>query len=327
MLVVNEAVQNTAFNQITFGLTDGWWLFAEAGDPERVGQDSPLLCWQQWASLLFDCGFSRSRCLQGGSFLRVQAVIVAQRDVRYQANTEQYVLAQGAHFFTGGLGGLGLLTARLLVEVGAMQLILTSRSDRVVAGCDDDFSWFSKRSVNVLRMRCDASDDGNTRGTMIQLLGNGVQFSGVFHAAHQLADGILSNQRASNFCKAYGPKVHGASAIHMLTLRDTLCVFSVFSSAAGLMGSAGQAPHSAANAWLNTVASYRRSVGWCGQSISWGAVAEIGYAARAGADRRADLSGSGAISRRVATLALTMSFLAAVNFAVLPADWSKLLSA
>ena len=43
MLVINEALQASAFGQITFGLTDGWWLFAESRDPERVGQASPLL--------------------------------------------------------------------------------------------------------------------------------------------------------------------------------------------------------------------------------------------------------------------------------------------
>ena len=30
VLVVNEALATAAFPQITFGLTDGWWLFAES---------------------------------------------------------------------------------------------------------------------------------------------------------------------------------------------------------------------------------------------------------------------------------------------------------
>ena len=51
-LVANEAVRITAFSQITFGLTDGWWLFAEVEDPERIGQESPLLSWRQWEAIL-----------------------------------------------------------------------------------------------------------------------------------------------------------------------------------------------------------------------------------------------------------------------------------
>ena len=37
-----------------------------------------------------------------------------------------------------------------------------------------------------------------------------------FHAAHQLADAVLANQRALNFRVTYGPKVHGARALQRL---------------------------------------------------------------------------------------------------------------
>jgi SAM-dependent methyltransferase len=118
MLVVNEALATAAFLQITFGMTDGWWLFGESRDPERVGQDSPLLSWRQWQALLVDSGFHHAHCMQGETFLRGQAVIVAQ--VPTPGNDEPVALDEGTHFFSGGLGGLGLLTARLLVEGGAI---------------------------------------------------------------------------------------------------------------------------------------------------------------------------------------------------------------
>ena len=40
-------------------------------------------------------------------------------------------LARGAYAITGGLGGLGLRAAALLVERGASQVVLASRSGRV----------------------------------------------------------------------------------------------------------------------------------------------------------------------------------------------------
>ena len=43
-LVVNEGFQTSSFNQTTFGLTNGWWLFAS--DSERTGQPSPLMSWE-----------------------------------------------------------------------------------------------------------------------------------------------------------------------------------------------------------------------------------------------------------------------------------------
>jgi len=106
-----------------------------------------------------------------------------------------------------------------------------------------------------------------------------------------------------------------------------LGVFNVFSSIAGLLGSSGQASHSAANAWLDSMASWRLRLGVCGQSVNWGAVAGTGYAARYGADRCAEISGSGAISRPMTFAALSSTlYPACPSFAVLPADWSRLLA-
>ena len=123
-------------------------------------------------------------------------------------------------------------------------------------------------------------------------------------AAHQLADALFANQRALSFRATYGPKVHGGSALNAACWYAPLRCFYVYSSIAGLMGAAGQTPHSAANTCLDAMARWRRSRGVRGQGVSWGAVSEIGYAARLGADRRAEVSGSGVISRYMAMVAL-----------------------
>ena len=102
--------------------------------------------------------------------------------------------------------------------------------------------------------------------------------------------------------------------------------FNVYSSVAGLMGSPGQAPHSSANAWLNAMADCRRRLGVNGQSVAWGAVAEIGYAARHGADKRADVAGSGAISRVVALRSQFSLLATSRSFTVMPAEFSRLLA-
>ena len=78
LLLINDLQRTSAFAQITFGMTDGWWLFSEVGDPERIGQDSPLLTWRQWETILAETGFSGRHCMQGATFLRDQAVVVSQ---------------------------------------------------------------------------------------------------------------------------------------------------------------------------------------------------------------------------------------------------------
>ena len=326
LLVVNEAQATSALIQTTFGLTDGWWFFNECHDPERAGQDSPLLNWRQWESLLVDCGFHQSHCMQGDMFLRGQAVILAQVAMQHSVITSA-MFDSGASFFSGGLGGLGLLTARLLVEGGARQLVLSSRSDRVMQGSENDWAWVAAHGRSVLRVRCDASDDRDVCVVVHLLCRERLCISGVFHAAHQLADATLANQHVRSFRATYGPKVHGARALHATLSRSALHHFNLYSSVAGLMGSAGQASHSAANSWLDSMAAYRYCSGSRGHSVNWGAVSDIGYAARKGADHLLARWGLGAISRVVAISALRRALLPACrNFAVLPADWSKLLS-
>ena len=121
-------------------------------------------------------------------------------------------LDSGSHFFSGGLGGLGLLTARLLVEGGARQLVLSSRSDRVVEGSERDWEWIAGCGSIVRRVRCDFSEERSVCMVVSYLRGEGLRLSGVFHAAHQLADGTIANQAVLNFRTTYGPKVHGATA-------------------------------------------------------------------------------------------------------------------
>jgi acyl transferase domain-containing protein/NADPH:quinone reductase-like Zn-dependent oxidoreductase/acyl carrier protein len=295
LLIVNELLAVFAFVQITFGLTDGWWLFSECRDAERVGQDSPLLSWRQWESLLFDSGFEASHCMQGDGFLRDQAVVVAQVASRVGAERPAS-LASGAHFFSGGLGGLGLLAARVLIEGGARQLVLSSRSDRVVAGSEGDWAWLSSSGTTIRRTRCDVSDEASVIGAVRELLGSGLHLGSVFHTAHQLADAMLANQSALNFRFAYGPKVHGAQALHIACWCAPLSFFNMFSSTAGLLGSAGQAPHSAASSWLDAMVRCRRRLGVRGQSVNWGAVAGVGYTAQVGADRPPPASCSAAVT-------------------------------
>jgi acyl carrier protein len=66
------------------------------------------------------------------------------------------------------------------------------------------------------------------------------------------------------------PKVRGAWNIHRLTRETPLDFFVVFSSAAVLLGSRGQASHAAANAFLDALAEYRLARGLACLSINWG---------------------------------------------------------
>jgi acyl carrier protein len=81
--------------------------------------------------------------------------------------------------------------------------------------------------------------------------------------------------------------------LHRWSVGRPLRSFVMFSSAAAVLGSAGQAVYAAANGFLDGLADLRRAQGLPATSINWGPWAQVGMAARLSRAQRARLSGMG----------------------------------
>jgi polyketide synthase 7 len=77
----------------------------------------------------------------------------------------------------------------------------------------------------------------------------------------------LTPQRVDTVLRA---KVDGAWNLHELTRDVDLSAFVMFSSMAGIVGSAGQGNYAAANSFLDELATHRRAQGLAGLSVAWG---------------------------------------------------------
>ncbi|WP_424100303.1 SDR family NAD(P)-dependent oxidoreductase [Moorena producens] len=230
--------------------------------------------------------------------------------------------SQASYLITGGMGGLGLLVANWMVSKGAKHLILLGRrspDDTAIKKITE----LEMAGAEVVVEKADVSDGESMRGVWQRIEESNRPLGGVIHSAGMLSDGVLQNQSWSSFERVIAPKVQGAWHLHQLSLNQSLDFFVLFSSAASLLGSLGQGNHSAANAFLDGLAHYRRTMGLPGLSIHWGAVSQVGEAAERGADVRATQQGMGVISpaQVLESLELLMSG-SDVEVGVVPIDWS-----
>jgi acyl transferase domain-containing protein/NADPH:quinone reductase-like Zn-dependent oxidoreductase/short-subunit dehydrogenase len=186
---------------------------------------------------------------------------------------------EATYLITGGLGGLGLQTARWMVREGARSIVLMGRCspDREATATINELIQSGAR---IVFEKCDVSDQAAVAKALSHVATSMPPLRGIVHAAGVLDDGMLEQQTWSRFREVMAPKVFGSWNLHRLTLSAELDFFVLFSAAAGLIGSPGQGNYSAANSFMDGLAHHRKAKGLPALSIDWSGWAEAGMATR-----------------------------------------------
>lgn len=269
----------------------------------------------------------------------LHAARLARRRDLFQEASGPHFRVNASYLITGGLGGLGLEVARWMVTEGARRLVLLGRTPlppRTTWVDLDPESRLGRQAAAVRELESlgavvhlapvDVADEGQLAAFIEEFRREAwPPIRGVIHAAGVLQDQTVLQLNAASLAAVFRAKVLGGWLLHRLLGDTPLDFFLLFSSAASLLGSAGQANYAAANAFLDALAHHRRAAGKPALSINWGPWAEVGIAAQG--DRQEHLARQGFDTLRPEEGLEILGGLirrSPVQVGILPVDWDRL---
>lgn len=232
---------------------------------------------------------------------------------------------QGSYLVVGGTKGLGLSVAGWMAAQGAKHLVLASRSGDAGEGVREAVGRLEAMGIDVRVEAVDISFEEQVRDLFDRIGAWAPPLRGIIHSAMVLDDDLITQQNRERFLKVTAPKMPGAWNLHKCSERMPLDFFVAFSSATSLTGNVGQSSYVAANAFLDALCAYRRSLGLPSLTVNWGPITDVGYVARHGdVERIVSRDGILGITPSQATRILGQLILAAGGqVSVISIDWPK----
>jgi len=187
--------------------------------------------------------------------------------------------SDASYLLAGGLGGLGRSITRWMARRGARNFIFVSRHGASSQQASALLRELGAMGVNSAVLECDIADEAALSTALSGVLTSMPPLRGVIQGAMVLKDQIFANMPHETFASVIRPKVHGSRALHNATRNQRLDFFVLLSSAASIVGNAGQANYVAACTYQVALAAHRRAMGLPATAIDIGKVAGVGFVA------------------------------------------------
>lgn len=198
-----------------------------------------------------------------------------------------------SYLITGGLGAIGLHTASHLAQLGAGDIVLTSRREPDADAQRAIGEITERYKCRIHTFAADVGEESEVAKLLERIRAELPPLAGVAHLAGMLDDALLSQQNPERFRTTLAPKAFGALYLDRLTKDDDLDFFVVSSSVSSLLGPPGQANYSTANALLDGLVAGRQARGVPAAGVNFGPWAQGGMASSEAA--RANIGAQGLV--------------------------------
>ncbi|MEU7139642.1 SDR family NAD(P)-dependent oxidoreductase [Nocardia sp. NPDC046473] len=192
-------------------------------------------------------------------------------------STAASIDATGTYVVTGGLGTVGAVAVRWLLDAGARDVVVLTRAPRPVPPLLDGLE------DRIVVVRCDAADRRELANALNDIRECGSTIRGVVHAAGTTADADFDAITPGQLTTLFAAKLTAAGNLIHLTAADPTDFILLFSAATAALGGPGRAAEAAANAAMDSLAlTYPGrgvlSIGW-GRWATGSTVRQAGIAA------------------------------------------------
>jgi acyl transferase domain-containing protein/NADPH:quinone reductase-like Zn-dependent oxidoreductase/NAD(P)-dependent dehydrogenase (short-subunit alcohol dehydrogenase family)/ubiquinone/menaquinone biosynthesis C-methylase UbiE/acyl carrier protein len=190
--------------------------------------------------------------------------------------------ADKTYVLSGGMGAVGFVIAKWMVDQGARHIVLFSRnatkqSKDHIRG----LKAMEKKGARVFVSQTDVTNAEQVKECYRKVQEMSFpKIAGLVHLAMVLEDDMIIKQTKERFNKVITPKIKGAhNLVDNVDDLSSLDFVLFFSSISSVIGNAEQSNYSAANAYLDAYAAQLRNSGVNASVINMGAVDDVGVIA------------------------------------------------
>lgn len=233
---------------------------------------APFMVWD-----LRDCqnAYEASSTTPLINILTYESADLARKSIVRSSTSSNLFRSDGCYIIIGGIGGLSQTLCRWMIERGARSLVSISRRGKDAAGAGESKSELEKLGARVSLLKGDACDFESLSRALDGVRKTSKIF-GCFNLAMVLDNTPFTKMTAAQWDRVVRTKVDSTWNLHKATRPDELEFFIMMSSVAAITGNRTQSNYAVGNAFQNSMAEYRRSLGLPGVAVALGAIRDIG---------------------------------------------------